>query len=61
MDVTAIEYGTADDLEAVDRVLLESITWANERPADRYADPQWFYAFADVLRAIEAYRQGRTP
>lgn len=56
MDTTAIEYGSPV-VEAVDPLLLAAIEWANAKPEDRL-DPQWFYAFGDLLRTLEAYRLG---
>ena len=56
MDTTAVEYG-ATTIEAVDPLLAQVIEWANEKPEDRL-DPQWFYAFGDLLRVLEAYRLG---
>jgi hypothetical protein len=57
MDAVSLEHQTAT-VEAVDPLLAEVLAWAALKPDDR-DDPEWLYAFADLVRALERYRRGQ--
>jgi hypothetical protein len=58
MDAVSLEHQTAT-VEGVDPLLADVLAWAALKPDDR-DDPEWLYAYADVLRVCEAVQGGRS-